>query len=153
MLQESVAWDPQNMVVEPSIESKIYVLFLVAVCGVTIVKLIQIWRAALSSRFSSQTNNLGYLKLLRSSHRSLAHWIWCTLLGWAILSSITLYDFCNGMLNEKVTGRIVVLLWIRELSTSLSMALCVVLFVFLIRWHIAARIERLSTHPGAILPN
>ena len=64
-------------------------------------------------------------------------------LGWGILSFTALYDFCNGMLNEKVTGRMVILLEIRELSTSLAMALWVVLFVFLVRWHVSNRIERL----------
>jgi hypothetical protein len=64
-------------------------------------------------------------------------------LGWGILSSTALYDFCNGMLNEKVTGRMVVLLQIRESSALFATALWVVLFVFLVRWHVFARIERL----------
>ena len=143
MLQETVTWDPQNMIVEPSIGQKIYVLFLVVVCVVTIVKLIRIWRVALPLRLSTQANNPSYLKLLRSTHGSLSYWMWCMFLGWGILSFTALYDFCNGMLNEKVTGRMVILLEIRELSTSLAMALWVVLFVFLVRWHVSNRIERL----------
>lgn len=141
MLQETVTWDPQNMIVEPSIGQKTYVLFLVVVCVVTILKLIRIWRVALPFRLSTQANNPSYLKLLRSTHSSLSHWMWCMFLGWGVLSSTALYDFCNSMLNEKVTGRMVVLLQIREFSALLATALWVVLFVFLVRWHVSARIE------------
>src|SRR5208283_5268676 len=123
MLQETVTWDPQNMIVEPSTGQKIYVLFLVVVCVVTVVKLIRVWRIAFLFRLSTQANNPSYLKLLRSTHGSLSHWMWCTFLGWGILSSTALYDFCNGMLNEKVTGRLVILLQIREFSALLATAL------------------------------
>lgn len=144
MQQETVTWDPQNMIVEPSTSQKIYVLFLVVVCVVTIIKLIRVWRVALPFRLSTQANNPSYLKLSRSIHGSLSHWMWCMFLGWGVLSSTALYDFCNGMLNEKVTGRMVILLQIREFSALLATALWVVLFVFLIRWHVSNRIERLS---------
>lgn len=143
MLQESVTLDPQNLIVEPSISQRIYVLFLVVVCVVTIIKLIRVWRTALPFRLSSQSKNPSYLKLLRISHRSLSHWIGCVFLAWAILSSTAIYNFCHGMLYEKVTGRIVILFATRDLFTSLSMALWVVLFVFLVRWHVSNRIERL----------
>lgn len=143
MLQESVGWDTQNLIREPSTSFKIYVLFLIVACVVTMIKLIRVWRVAPPFRLSSQAKNPDYLKLLRTSSRSLSHWIGCTFLGWAILISTTLYDVCNGMLNEKVTERIVILFVIRDFSTALSMALWVVLFVFLARWHVSARIERL----------
>lgn len=142
MLQESVTWDPQ-MIVEPSTGQKIYVLFLVVVCVVTIIKLMRVWRVALPFRLSTQANNPSYLKLLRICHRSLCQWFGCIFLAWAILSSTAIYNLCHGMLSEKVTGRTVILFAIRDFFTSLSMALWVVLFVFLIRWHVSNRIERL----------
>jgi len=143
MLQETVTWDPQNMIVEPSTGQKIYVLFLVVVCVVTIVKLVRVWRIALPFRLSTQANNPSYLKLLRSTRGSLSHWMWSTFLGWGILSSTALYDVCKGMLNEKVTGRMVILLQIREFAALLATALWVVSLVFLVRWHLSNRIERL----------
>jgi hypothetical protein len=73
MLQEAVAWDPQNMIVEPSTGQKIYVLFLLVACVVTIVKLIRVWRVALPFRLSTQANNPSYLKLLRNTYGSLSH--------------------------------------------------------------------------------
>jgi hypothetical protein len=143
MLQESVGWDPQNLIREPSTSFKIYLLFLILVCGATIIKLARIWRAAPPFRPSRRANDPVYLKLLRTSSRSLSQWIGCTFLGWGILTSTTLYDVCNGMMNEKTTGRVVILLVIRDFSTALSMVLWVALFVFLVRWHVVARIEHL----------
>lgn len=143
MLQEAVTWDPQNLIVEPSTGQKTYVLFLVVVCIVTIAKLIRVWRVALPFRLSTHANYPSYLKLLRSTQGSLCRWMWCIFLGWGILSSTALYGFCNGMLNEKVTGRMVVLIHIRESSALLATALWVASFVFLVRWHVSSRIERL----------
>jgi hypothetical protein len=145
MVQESVGWDLKDldMFHKPSASFKIYMLFLLVVGVVTIIKLIRVWRAAPPFRLSSQAENPSYLKLLRISHRSLCHWAWCPFLGWAILSSASIYNVCYGMLNEMVTGRPVILYVILDLFTSLSMALWVALFVFLVRWHVCNRIERL----------
>jgi hypothetical protein len=143
MLQESVGWDTQNLIREPSTSFKIYMLFLVVVCVVTIIKLIRVWCGALPFRLHHQAKNPDYLKLLRISSHSLSHWINCIFLAWAILQSTVVYDVCRGMRNEKTTGLAVILFVIQDFATALSMALWVVLFVFLIRWHVSARIERL----------
>jgi hypothetical protein len=92
---------------------------------------------------SPRANDPVYLKLLLTSSRSLSQWIGCTFLAWGILVSTTLYEVSRGMMNEKVTGRLIILSEIRELSTALSMALLVALFVFLVRWHVLARIDGL----------
>ncbi|HLM80881.1 MAG TPA: hypothetical protein VK302_09625 [Terriglobales bacterium] len=143
MLQESVGWDTQNLIREPSTSFKIYMLFLIVVCVVTIVKLMRVWRAAPPFRLSSQAKNPDYLKLLRISSRSLSHWIGFTFLGWAILSSTTLYNVCSEMRREDVTGLGGILFVIQDFSMALSMALWVVLFVFLVQWHVSSRIGRL----------
>jgi branched-subunit amino acid transport protein AzlD len=143
MLQESVVFEPQNLIREPSTSFKVYVLFLIVECAVVSIKLLRIWRAAPPFALAKQAKNPNYLKLLRTSSRSLSQWIGCTFLGWAILSSTSLYNLCRGMLNEKATGRTVILVVIQDVSTALSMALCVVLFVFFVRWHVCNRIERL----------
>ena|SRR5713226_3853482 len=143
MVQESVSWDPQNMIREPFIRFQIYLVFLIVVCGTTIIKLAKIWWAAPPFRSSRRANDPVYLKLLLTSGRSLSQWIGCTFLAWGILVSTTLYEVSRGMMNEKVTGRLIILSEIRELSTALSMALLVALFVFLVRWHVLARIDGL----------
>jgi len=45
------------------------------------------------------------------------------------------------MLEEKMTGLAVIVSLIRDFSAELSMGLLVVLFLYLARWHILARIE------------
>lgn len=145
MFQESVGWEPLTVIREPSTSFKVYLLFLIVVCAVTSVKLVRIWRVAPPFRPSRRANDPGYQKLLRMSGRSLSQWIECTFLGWGILTSTTLYDVCNGVMNEKATGSGVIAFVIRDFSTALIMALCVVSFVFLVRWHVFARFERLSS--------
>ena len=143
MLQESVGWDTQNLIREPSTSFKIYVVFLIVVCVATSIKLIRVWRVAPPFRLSSQAKSPDYLNLLRISGHSLSHWIMCTFLAWAILTSTAVYDVCRGMQNEKTTGLAVILFVIQDFSSALSMALWVVLFVFLVRWHVSGRIARL----------
>src|SRR5258708_18186486 len=143
MVQASVGWDPQNLILEPSHSLRIYMLFLIVVCVATIIKLIRVWRGAPPFRLSSQAKNLDYLQLLRISSHSLSHWIGCTFLAWAILSSTVVYDVCRGLQNEKATGLAVILFLFQDFSSALSITLWVVLFVFLARWHVSGRIARL----------
>ena len=144
MLQESVGSDSLDLIREPSASFKIYMLFLIVVCIVTIIKLIRVWRTTLPLRLSRQSKNPEYLKLLRTSSRSLSYWIGRTCFAWAILSSMAIYDVCSGMRNEKTTGMGVILFVIQDFSMALSMALWVVFFVFLVRWHLSNRIEWLQ---------
>ena len=143
MLQESVTWDPQHIIIEPSTSSKVYMLFLFGVCVVAAVKLIRVWRAAPPFRLSRQANNPPYLQLLRTSTISLTQWTSATFLAWGILASFGLYDVCDRMLGEKQVGSFAVLLVIQDFSVSLVMALLVVSFLFLVRWHMLNRTERL----------
>ena len=144
-MQESVEIDPSTLIREPSMGLKVYVWFLLFVCLVTTIKLIRIWRGAAPFRLSRQRNHAAYLQVLRTSCKSLAQWIGCTFLGWGILASHTLYNLCRGMLNEKVTGRLVILFAVEDFATSLTMALWVVSFAYLARWHMITRIRRLES--------
>jgi len=87
--------------------------------------------------------------LLQASGTSLKHWIRCTFLVWGIFASISIYDVCDRLLDEKRVGSFVILFVVQDFSTALTMALLVVLFLFLVRWHMLERIEqlyRLSEH-------
>lgn len=143
MLQESGTWDLRYVDREPSNILKIYILFLLVVCIVTSVRLIRVWRAAPPFGLSRQAGNPAYLRLLHASSTSLRQWIGATFLGWGIFASVSLHDFCNGLLAEKSTGHGVISFAIQEFSTTLTIALLVVLFLFLARWHMLERIERL----------
>ncbi len=144
MLQESATWDPRNLIVEPSTSIKLYILFLILVCIVTSAKLGRVWLAAPLFGLARQAGNPAYLRLLETLSASLKLWIGFTFLGWGIFTSISVYDVCNRLLDDKVIGSFMIVFVIQEFSTVLSMALFVVLFVFLVRWHVVKRLEHLS---------
>jgi hypothetical protein len=147
MLQESTTWDLWHMTRGPSSSTKIHMLFLLVVCIVTTVKLIRVWRTALPFRFSPGAGNPEYLRLLQTSGTSLKQWICLTGLMWGVFASVSLYDFCNGLLIEKQTPREMLLFAIQDFSTTLTMTLLVALFSFLARWHMLKRIEYLRHMP------
>jgi len=146
MLQESAStsWDLRNMTLEPSAALKVYILFLFVVCIVTSIRLISLWRMAPPFRAHRQRDNPTYLALLRSSAANLKRWSRFTGVAWGIFASTSVYDFCNRILDEKRVGSLVIVFFVRELSTTLTMALLVVLFAFLVQWHISRRIENLA---------
>jgi hypothetical protein len=138
-------WDPRYINRPLSTSFKIYVFFLLTVCIVTIVQLLKAWRAAPPFRLSRQANNPAYLKMLEASRTRLKQWIFCTLLAWGILTSTSLYDVCNRLLGEKRIGSGEYLFVLEDYAAALTMALLVVLFAFLVRWHLVTRIEDLHT--------
>jgi hypothetical protein len=146
MLQESAStsWDMRNMTSEPSAALKMCILFLFVVCIVTSIRLISLWRTAPPFRAQRQRDNSAYLSLLQSSAASLKRWISFTCLGWGIFASISLYNLCNRLLDDKRVGGLLVVFLIREFSTTLTMALLVVLFAFLVQWHITMRMENFA---------
>jgi len=145
MLQESTSttWDLRTIGPEPSIGLKIYLLFLLGVCIVSIIKLVRVWRLAPPFRASRHRDNPAYPSLLRSLVASLRQWVSCTFLGWGIFASIRLSDVCGGLLYEKSVGSLFVVYLVREFSTSLTLTLLVVLLPFLIQWYVSRRMEYL----------
>lgn len=147
MLQESSTWDLRRMTPGFSPSMRIYMLFLFVVCVVTSIKLIKVWRVAPPFRFSGKAVSPAYLQLLETSGTGLKQWIGCAFLAWGIFASITLYDVCNQLLDAKRIGSLTILFVIQDFSTALTMALMVVLFLFLVRWHMLERTERVRHVP------
>ena len=145
MIQESVTFDLRYMITEPSASLKAYLLFLFVVCVVAAVKLTRVWRAAPPFLLSRQAGNPAYQQLLRTSTISLTQWINFTFLAWGILVSVSLYDVCDRMLGEKNVVWFALHLVIQDYSVSLVLALLAVLLLFLVRWHMINRTERLRS--------
>jgi len=149
MLQESsTTWDLRYIDHAPSASMKIYVLFLFFVCILASVKLFRIWRAAPPLRSSRKADSPAYLQLLDTSSDSLGQWIRSTLLVGAIFAFVGLNDTCNRLLTSKAIGSSSLLFVFQDFSTTLSMALLVVLFLHLVRWHLLRRIDCLRHMPG-----
>jgi len=150
MVQESTSttWDLRYIDRPSPTSMKIYVLFLFVVCIVASVKMVRVWRAAPPFRLSPKAGSPDYLQSLAASSTSLRRWIETTLLAWGIFASVSLYDVCDRLLPSKTIGSPVILFVIQDFSTTLTMALLVVLFLHLVRWHILKRIEHLRHTPG-----
>jgi hypothetical protein len=146
MLQESssTTWDLRTMVIEPSGILKAYIFFLLTVCVVAIVKLVRSWR--LVPPFRSATDKASVPRL-RSTIESLRYWRGVTYQGWGIFASISLYELCDRLLDQRRVGDLLVVFLIREFSTALTMALLVALFLYLVQWHLHRRAEKLVS-PG-----
>jgi hypothetical protein len=97
---------------------------------------------------ASRAGSAAFLQSLEISSTSLRQWIGLTLLAWGIFASVSLYHGCNRLLDSKSTGSFMILFVIQDFSTTLTMALLVVLFLYLVRWHMLKRIERLRHMPG-----
>jgi hypothetical protein len=145
MLQESttVQWDPVYIHRDPGSAFGIYVLFLLAACVVTTFRLVRVWRAVLPFVNKHPPLDPAYLKLLQTSAKGIRRWIGLVFLAWGLLTLSKVYHVCGMMLLEKGTGRATILLWTQDFSVALSMALSVVVLLFLARWHLLVRIERL----------
>ena len=145
MLQESTTqqWDPIYIDRDPGIGFKIYLFFLLAACVVTLFNLVRVWRAVLPFSTKRPAAESAYVRLLHVSSSRLACWMSLIFLAWGFLTSTRLYHMCTSMLMEKTTGRASILLAIQDSTSTLSMALVVVLLLYLARWHMVARIEGL----------
>ena len=146
MLQESSSgiWDPRGVLVEPSGAFKVYLLFLLTVCVVTIVKIVRVWRAAPPFMLAREKGNPAYLTLLKSTAESLRLWRGFTYQGWGIFASISLYQLCNKLLDERRVGDLLVVYLILDFSATLMMALLVALFAYLLQWNLHKRVETLD---------
>jgi len=148
-MQDSVGFDPSTLIREPIVGLKVYVVFLVVMALVTIAKLIRIWSGALPFRLSGKANSLAYLQTLQASSKGLGQWIGCAFLGWGLLSCEALYNLCSGVLDEKLTARAVIAITVEDFASWLGMTLCVVLFAFIVRWHMLVRIAELRRRQTA----
>ena len=145
MLQEgtAVTWDSKYTCYgPPRVAEKLLVLFLLATSVVALTKLVRTWIALPPFAKLSVDRVQSALPKLERTAVSLRRWLVLTLLAWALVTSVTIVNSCQTMLTwEKLSG------WqtlhqISELSMTLTFALVVVTFLYLIRWYILNRIER-----------
>ena len=144
MLQGQITWEYRHIIREPSTSFKLYVFFLLLVCIVAVVKLLRAWRGAPPFRLSAKEESPTYVQELHASASSLRQWIGLTFLGWGIFTSISLVDVCYRALSEKVLGWATFLFVLTDYAHALNMALFAVLLLYLIRWHMLTRIDRLE---------
>jgi hypothetical protein len=148
MFQESTTWDLRTIEGEPSTAMKIYVLFILIACIVACVEIFKAWRKWWPFEHEPRVNSTAYINMLETSRMRLKLWSECTFLSFAILTSFQITNVCKGSLTSKDIPWWVILSSIGESATNLTMALLVVFFAFLVRWHFLNRIERLRADLG-----
>jgi hypothetical protein len=144
MFQESATWDLRTIEGETSTAMKLYVLFILFACIVPCVELCKAWRKWWPFERGPRASRAAYINMLETSRTRLKLWSQCVVLSFAILTSIQLTNVCKGLQASKNIPLTVMLSLIGESATNLTMALLVVFFAFLVRWHFLSRIERLS---------
>lgn len=144
MLQEPVTFDLRNMIDGPSAKMEIYSFFFLVAFLVTAVKVFRIWWVAPPFKLSRQSNHPTFLLTLENSIRSLKYWSVSMFLGWGLLISLRITDLCNNLPYQRASAWLVIVSVAREVSVALTMAMLVMLFSILARWHILKRIEYLK---------
>jgi hypothetical protein len=142
-LQESTSatWDLRTMMDGPTGIQKVFLLFLLVAFAAATRKLVGVWRAAPPFGKLRDKHRLRYAVLLQSSVTSLKHWSKLVWIAWGILASISVSDECGGLLSNNRVSSFVILLFVRDFSTYFAMALLVILFAFLVQWHVVTRAE------------
>jgi hypothetical protein len=146
MLQESGGMPTTPIFVDREfwIGYKIFLLFLFVTCVWTAVKVARIWfRVPPFFARGQSSPDPNHLKVLQRSASSIKRWGGLVLLGWALIASMTVARTLSE-LPRLTIGASTVLSVVADLSASLSATLCVSLFLYLIWWHLVARIERYS---------
>ena len=144
MFQETTTWDLRHAYPPFSDGLRVYTLFLFSVGFVYLVKLTRVWRNAPPLRLSRQKGNLAYVRYLEDASSGLNHWMGLIPLVWGIYASTHLYNVCAGLQMSKVVSHQTILFILQDFSTGLSMTLLVMLFLFLVRWHLLRRVQFLS---------
>lgn len=141
MLHQTATFNLRGMIDGSSTKSEIYTFFFLAVFIVTAAKVIRVWWIAPPFRLSRQTSNPALLVTLENSIHSLKRWSECAFLGWGMLTALTITDLCSRLFYERSKGWPVIVSGVRELSVALTMAMLIMLFSLLARWHMLKRVE------------
>jgi hypothetical protein len=144
MIQESTTgWDFRSMPIESSPAEKLYILFLLVVFIVALVELIGTWRTA-PSEVSLPAESAKQVKRLRTATARLKQWIYFTFLVCGFLSSYQCYRTTTAILAERNPGTLMTLVMLRRPFLDFELTFLIVIFVFLVRWHIVRRIAKLN---------
>ena len=147
--ESAVGWDPVSLPPHVSPSLRLYILFLLVAVIVTIAKLVTLWIAAPPFRLARQASNPNYLRRLQRARVSIQQWLVCTLLGWALVASVELFETSGRLLVAKPRNPSFLLFAVRDFSLGAETAWLIAILLFLAQWHLLNRVESLATKaPG-----
>jgi hypothetical protein len=141
MIQVQEGWNYRNMISEPSTGLKLYLLFSLFTCILAGITIVRAWRFATPFRRPSPHGRVTCLPPLLALVSVLDHLIGLSFLGWGIFAAVKVVDVCRHYLDQSriiPTGFLFVLI---DLFSTLTLALFVILFLYLFRWHAINRIR------------
>jgi hypothetical protein len=149
VIQDTVtSWDLNTMTDAhaPSGVTKLYMLFLLVTWIVAGLKLINGWKEAIRSRALEPPMRLTTVQKYLVDITSLQRWMWLTFLAWGACLSINLTNNLGRLQYDHLAlehpwALLHILVDCLIFST---MTLITVAFIFLARWYLSNRIERLS---------
>jgi hypothetical protein len=145
MLQQGtgVTWDFNQIGYASYVPVRLFVLYLFATCVMALTKLVRTWVALPPLAKPSVDRLQSALPMLERTAVSLRRWLVLTVLAWGMATSFTIVSFCQRMLTWEVSLRwLITLSHVAQLSVTLTFALVVIAFLYVIRWYLLNRIER-----------
>jgi len=144
MQQPEVMWDYTQMIREPSLAVKLYVLFVFGSSLVAAVKLIRSWIILPPFRRAAPESLVDILSAFDRPALSLRRWMNLNALAWGLVTCYGLLTALQGLSSQRLTGPSL-LAWLAfDLLQPLPLFLWAVTILFLLRWHLLWRAERIS---------
>ncbi len=134
--QVTLNWD--SIWIEPSLTMKLYVLFVLASFVVAAIHFIKSWKDFRASSGEGVRN-----VSLKRRASSLSRWIWLNALVWGIVTAIEIVSSLNRLILLRTFGPVLILSSLANLFVLLILSLWAILALYLVRWHILRRIERI----------
>jgi len=122
----------------------VFLLYLLLACVIAIVKLAKVWRPGLGFKPSPNKGTPEHLHSLQTAATSLSQRMGVTFLSWGILISGNLISVCSALLGQETIGWGTAVLVLLDYARFLNWTLYAVTFLFLIRWQVLKRIEKIS---------
>jgi hypothetical protein len=122
---------------------ELYILFLLIIFVVAATKLANTWRGAPPFAYLKRVLRPTYLAELRANKTSLGQWIGGTVIVWGIVISIGLGEFVMSSLSSHASVLGEFMYAMRDQTVLFTMTLVVVLALYLVRWNVMSRLEKL----------
>jgi hypothetical protein len=142
--QPTTSWDISQTTHAPPITSKLYILYLLVTCVVVAVKLAGAWNQAARLRASEQQLRTVRIQRILAQITSLKRWMWLTVLGCALCLSVDIVSDLNRFLtyHSDLEHPSSALFLLSDYFAVFTMALFVITFVYLVRWHLSFLVKR-----------
>jgi hypothetical protein len=145
MQDTATSWDFNSITAThaPSGATKLYILFLFAACAAAGLKLVDTWRNSARLKAKAPSAQAEYFGILLRHIASLKRWIQLTILTWGFCLCVNVVTELTrlGSNFREIQNQFALLTTLREYLAFSTMAMFVITFLYLVRWHLLNRLE------------